>query len=612
MASIVGLIVSLGVPPVAGAAWQPAVPVPNAVADLRQDFVVASNVRGDAYAVWANRVDAYNSTLRGARRTAGGAWSAAFEVSDPAGSDPDPRPFITTGHNDDPAVAVAPNGETLVAWSKPAVSNQQTDPDSSDFVRVMIVPPGQATGPRVTVARGLTTRVEVAVGYDDQGNATLVWWDQYAVHAATRPAGGSFGIATKISRGDHVSYPRFAFAGNGAAAGILADADGLVAVVRDPSDTWRRLPLIQTPRSIQGLNVAMNDAGATVFAWSECADPDACGQGRLKAVHRPPGGQLGSAEVLASHWGNPALAVSVSGEATAVSHGVSAEMPLIAWTRPPGGTFGDGERVTTEYPGGAIAAAYDDAGGLHVGWNSYYGADPEVARPFVTMRPAGGAWATAHSPPGVPNLAAPAFAAGADGRMVALWASRREVHMADFIPSAEPPLGDPPPPIQGDDDPEDLGSTVGAQPNVSGNPDGGGGGATAGDGDQRADPPGTAGTRSNSGGHDVGPVVRAFARRFSAALGRSGVRRGRPRLWFVPSAEGRLTVTVSLGRTVVAVASRRVDGKALIVPRLRSAGYRRVRRALAAGRRPSLKLRVVWKPASGPAIRTTRAFRPRR
>src|SRR3954454_3168699 len=103
---------------------------------------------------------------------------------------------------------------------------------------------------------------------------------------------------------------------------------------------------------VQGLNVAINDTGTAVFAWSQCANPDVCDRGELKARHRPPHGPLGPVEPIVSTWGSPALAVSSAGEATAVFDGTTAEAPLLASTRPAGGHFGTPRTVATIPPGG--------------------------------------------------------------------------------------------------------------------------------------------------------------------------------------------------------------------------------------------------------------------
>jgi hypothetical protein len=44
--------------------WQPAVPVSSASSSPNEDLTLASNARGEAFVVWHNWGDSYNSTLR--------------------------------------------------------------------------------------------------------------------------------------------------------------------------------------------------------------------------------------------------------------------------------------------------------------------------------------------------------------------------------------------------------------------------------------------------------------------------------------------------------------------------------------------------------------------
>jgi hypothetical protein len=588
----------------ADAAWQPATRVSSSTSSPSEDLTLASNARGEAVLVWRNSIDPYNSTLEAVRRSADGSWGHPVIVSDPAEFYPDRRPNAGTGHPDDPSVAVAPNGEAIIAWAGPA--NSTSDYNAADFVRVMVVPPGQLNGPRITLARAQTTRVKTAVGYDDRGNATLFFSDQYGLSASTRPAGGSFSAPRRISRdGEMISDARFAFAANGAVAGIFNGGDGIGYVVRDPGHALSRGLLMPPVGPVQGLNVAINDSGAAVFGWSQCANPDVCDRGELKARYRPANGPFGPVEPIVSTWASPALAVSPAGEVTAVFAGTSAEAPLLASTRPPGGRFGAPRTVATIPPGGALTAAYDRTGNLHAAWNSYYGADPEAARPWVTMRPAGGTWSAPYSPPNVPNLAAGVLARGAGDRMLSAWYDFTDVRASEYAPGSAP--GSPAAPAA----PADVEAPANVEAPATGETT-----SAPGAGDPPAPGPPAGPSTQAPGAHPIAPSVDSFTRKLSSMLARSGVarlRRGRAvPVWFAAPATGRLTITLSLGGTAISMTKERTTGHSLVTLRPRAAALKRASAAMAGRRRPALRLRVEFRPDGGSPVRSSRIFRPKR
>src|SRR5688500_10233179 len=91
--------------------WSP--PVDLSLADsFGSSPRVGLNSSGDAVVTWYESHDSYNSSVMLARRHPGlgGSFGPPLLISDPPGTDPDPLPFLTTGQNTDPSVAISEAG----------------------------------------------------------------------------------------------------------------------------------------------------------------------------------------------------------------------------------------------------------------------------------------------------------------------------------------------------------------------------------------------------------------------------------------------------------------------------------------------------------------------
>jgi hypothetical protein len=375
---------------------------------------VAINERGDLAIVWWQDFDSYNSSVRGIVRPAGGSFSSPRELSDPAGTFP-PRPFVTTGQNDMPQVAVGPAGEAVVVWAR------------ENGIRSMTLPPGASTGPR-SWAHEFGPQDQGAhrmeLGMDGAGNATVFWSNDH-VHYVDRPRGGSFGARHTIPNpgvGVHVLDPGFAVSAGGGAAVVWNDYEQVYAAARDAGGSFAAPQTIGLRRA--GItDVAMDAKGNALAVWTESHPLDAA-TGVMQTSYRPAHGRFGPPQAIGTlTYGWPKVAMSRAGEAIITwggsTHGVSNPARITAVSRSSSGAFGGFEPVARDY-NGLPRLAIDSGGNAYMAWQATWG--DEIVGPYAAVRPAGGSFSgqTHRLGPGV-SWGPTAIAAGAPGKAVAVW-----------------------------------------------------------------------------------------------------------------------------------------------------------------------------------------------
>jgi hypothetical protein len=255
----------LAVPGASHAACHAPLPVSSPDADTLA-VRVATNVRGDRLVVWKRYLDQYNTTVEATAARAGDAFGTPAMLSDPEPKDGDDRPFITTGLNSDPQVAVAPSGAAIAV----SVQNSTDGPPFLDRIRAIVLPPGQTTGERVTVSAETADPSHPGVLFDGAGNATAFWAEQdERVHVAVRPASGSFRAPDAISNpASTIETPAYAVAANGDAAVVWSSYGRIVAAVRSSGGASGRASSWARPR---------HRPARRRWRWTPKATPLPCG-----------------------------------------------------------------------------------------------------------------------------------------------------------------------------------------------------------------------------------------------------------------------------------------------------------------------------------------------
>ncbi len=320
-----------------------------------------------------------------------------------------PPQTLTATDSKAPVVAVAPDGTTVIAWSR--VSG------ATSVVEAVRRRPGQGYGPPVQLGSDASNP---RVGMDAAGNATVAWEEQdVGVRAARLPAATGFEAAsTVVPGGSGVELA----VGAGGTAVVLAPVGGVLqAAVRAGASGAFAAAAPISAGAVGDPDVAVGADGHAVAAWVE-------GE-RVRANERPAGGSFAAAGTIRSPDDDaftvdePAAAIGGDGRA------------VVVWT----------QDLESDATGSYIATSFEPGA-----WSSA-ASPPSRAAELVTA-PDGrivGAWArdafleVAELPAGAelftnngvsastPATAArPAVAVGADGTTVAAWAGGTAVHAA--------------------------------------------------------------------------------------------------------------------------------------------------------------------------------------
>jgi hypothetical protein len=187
---------------------------------------VAVDSQGNATAVWAGRVSdgrpigRQSRRIQTATRPAGGTWTAPVSIS-------------MAGHRlvQDPQIAVSPEGEATAIWQRSngsyLVVQGATRPAGGAWSRPVDLTTGDGRGGQ-----------HLHLVVDSWGNATGIWegYDagpgpDFAIQAATHPAGGGWSRPTDISRwARSLSEPQIAVdpQGRSTAIWVIGTKDGAV------------------------------------------------------------------------------------------------------------------------------------------------------------------------------------------------------------------------------------------------------------------------------------------------------------------------------------------------------------------------------------------------
>jgi hypothetical protein len=164
------------------------------------------------------------------------------------------------------------------------------------------------------------------VAISPRGDATAIWVKGGSVVAAEASAGGGFGQMQTIGRTDPKSATTIDIAMDDAGNVLAAWSGELVqqteaggpggwriyAATRSPDGAWSSPELVRhgTAAAGTGPDLAMNAAGAAVIGWSETQNMEPL------VSYRPPAGRFGPAErVPSQYWGMPLVAIGDGGEA---------------------------------------------------------------------------------------------------------------------------------------------------------------------------------------------------------------------------------------------------------------------------------------------------------
>jgi len=264
---------------------------------------IAVDARGTATAVWeASRSG--GSVVQASQRPLGGAWQAPVDISAPAGSLPQ--------------LAVGPQGDAVVVW--------QRDDGGGRIVQASYRPPGGAWQPPVSVspAGAAPDNFQVAVGA--AGQAIAVWqrYDDpvYRVQASYRPPGGAWSAPVYVSpEGVNGIRPQVAFDRLGNATAIWLQSSGTqwrVYAADRPAATgaWQN-PVTISPPGVAGTpDLAVAQSGAATAAWHLQSGTSTI----VQAAQRSAGGSWQTPLDLTSagtdSW--PKVAVGADGSATVV------------------------------------------------------------------------------------------------------------------------------------------------------------------------------------------------------------------------------------------------------------------------------------------------------
>ncbi|MDP8943923.1 MAG: hypothetical protein M3N16_07375, partial [Actinomycetota bacterium] len=91
----------------------------------------------------------------------------------------------------DPGLAVAPDGTAIAAWKQESYATAQ--------IHAAVRPAGGSFAAPVALSAQNGGPSKPRVAFDSQGNATALWKRSDRIEVATRPAGGAFSAASFIS-----------------------------------------------------------------------------------------------------------------------------------------------------------------------------------------------------------------------------------------------------------------------------------------------------------------------------------------------------------------------------------------------------------------------------
>lgn len=546
---------------------------------------VAMNRRSDAAVAWQFRKDAYNSELWLAARRGGD--FVLQEVSDPPpppGTKPD---HYTTGGVNGHAVALAPDGRTLLAWGH------------DEMLRGMLIPPEQAVGERVWLSTDRTQHPKPFAGLDREGGGYVGWESDLGLMArhwsSTDPFGDEVLTAEQTTM-TPIFHPTYALGPQGTAVAAYtrfngaSEHGGWAHLVIDEGDGWtaETIDLHSGAEQADGpwqVFPAVGSDGQLLVAWAQQEFEGDTWNGYIYVAERPPGGEFGAPRRLARVFYTATWEVSVAiddaGNAVVAWPGGAYEPELrvnaTAAYRPAGGdwTFGT-LSATAPTTHEAPSLAFDAAGNLYAAWR-FYDSNFSPPRVYAAHRPHDGHFdgSTTEITDGTEMPWRPKVVAGAEGDAIIAFSLGND-HNAMRATVVETTTGSgggggsttPPDEEAGGGSPSDPGPPVGGSSDPPP--------PTATGGGEASDPPPSTATGGGETSTPLSPdtsprasraaLLASIERRVRRVLTRRGFRR--PVRVALPAGYPRsIRVTVRVkGNPRALLRSRRTGGGLLLLP----------------------------------------------
>ena len=370
---------ALAVPAQAASSWSPPVQLPAGCVSSGSVPGLAVNAAG-AEAAAGSQLNAGNSSSVLVCTSADGqAWPA------PA----------TVGQGASAAVALAPDGRAVTAWSG--------GPYTAPVIQASVRPPGGTWSAPVTV--GTDARGPL-IGIDRSGNAIIAWMGATGtIHTASLPAGGSWTPAQTLATTNNGSGLAMAvnsagsavltWAAKGTGVGTYADSGTILGGFAAPVKVG--LPPYPGGRT----SVALNDAGQAVMVWAR-----GLGAANVAATRSAAGTWSAAVQLSANEAGNLNVAIDGAGDAVATFEQYvpnTSIVALYASKLPAGGSWGPpallsapGDSVSNFWGGRVVA---DSAGTFVLAWT-----DQTTRTLNVLTSPLGGGFGPATSFPNVNQI----------------------------------------------------------------------------------------------------------------------------------------------------------------------------------------------------------------
>ena len=368
---------------------------------------VALDAAGEAVAVW-ERYDHGVSTIEGALRPPGGAWSAPVVLSKKG-------QFVEA-----PQIAVDAAGKAVAVWQGLVARNVMIQSASR-------LPGGAWSRPvDVSTKGGDSTSPRIAI--DTAGRAVAVW-QRYtggtvAQSASLRP-GGAWSRPVNLSKkGQEALGPQVAVDAAGEAVAVWRTVNGnvvLQSASRRPRGAWSApAGVSKKGEEVASPQVAIDAGGEAVVVWERILDGNTHS---VRSAVRSPRGAWSRPVGLGRKGRDgtaPEVAIGASGEAVAVWEGRGSHTIIESAARPPGGNWSAPAELSA---GGRNAlrpqVALDAAGEAVAIWQRYDGKNTIIES---AARLPGAAW-----PPATPVSEAgkyavePQIAVTPAGEAVAVW-----------------------------------------------------------------------------------------------------------------------------------------------------------------------------------------------
>jgi hypothetical protein len=321
------------------------------------------------------RFDGTNTRVQAIRRSASGALSAVKTLSAAGQDTVDPV-----------AVGVDDNGNAVIAWAR--------YDGGANRIQAVRWATGGSIGSVQTLSASGSNALEPAVAVDPDGNAVVVWsrsdGANLRIQAIRRAAGGNLSSVKNLStsgRDAHAARVGIDAQGNAIVAWLRSDGSNERVQVRRRS-RGGTLSAVQTlsaaGQSAVTPSLAVDASGRAVVVW---ARPDGANY-RIQIRRRAAGGSLSSVKTVSDpgeHAVDPKVGLDAKGNATAVwsrSEGASARVQVVR--RSAGGSLSAVETLSAAGQNAATpAVAVQAKGNAIVAWSRSDGSDVRIQGTFV-------------------------------------------------------------------------------------------------------------------------------------------------------------------------------------------------------------------------------------